>query len=284
MTRYSPEFKTRALALLKEKGISKTSAELHVTRATLCRWRRQPRKAVFMDNVATLLENKDYIVDLLNSSCIAGNSKQEYTSINPDWIDQEASTSVTEAFHNLLPKGIPYQTYILVEHNPDTIYDGACVDANEKRLRYFVISVIPDTVFPFNYSYPLIHTMWRISLYCWELIRASLVACTKEMQVLFANNPVAPILNNARLEWFSLYLGREAYQGNCKLSEQLSEEEDFDGIDSDVHLYKVREMDADPLLQKLMDAYDADFPIAVQQEEAGNNAHSENCGGDHRLS
>ena len=32
-------------------------------------------------------------------------------------------------------------------------------------------------------------------------------------------------------------------------------------IDADVHLCKVREMGADPLLQKLIDAYDADFPI-----------------------
>ncbi len=83
-----------------------------------------------------------------------------------------------------------------------------------------------------------------------------------------------PILNNARIEWISLYLGREQYKGNDRLSEQWSEEEGFDGIESDIHLYKVREMDADPLLQKLMDAYDADFPVA-QYEGAGYNARSE---------
>ena len=39
MRRYSAAFKERALSLLKEVGISKASSELHVTRATLCRWR-----------------------------------------------------------------------------------------------------------------------------------------------------------------------------------------------------------------------------------------------------
>ncbi|MBQ1363460.1 MAG: hypothetical protein IIY43_10495, partial [Oscillospiraceae bacterium] len=210
-----------------------------------------------------------------NLAATSSNEKQEHNMpINPDWVDMEASASVTEAFHNLLPKGIPYQTYIIVERNLDTLYGGTCVDANEKRLRYFVISVIPDTEFPFDCSYPLIHTMWMVSLHCWELIRAALGACTKEMQVLLAKNPVPPILNNARLEWVSLYLGREPYKGICKLSEQWVEAEDFDGIDADIHLYKVREKDDDPLLQKLIAAYDADYPIA-QREEAGTDALTE---------
>ena len=227
-----------------------------------------------MNHMTALLKDKDYIVDLLNGPCMPSNEKREHTPINPDWVDMEASASVTEAFHNLLPKGIPYQTYIIVERNLDTLYGGTCVDANEKRLRYFVISVIPDTEFPFDCSYPLIHTMWMVSLHCWELIRAALGACTKEMQVLLAKNPVPPILNNARLEWVSLYLGREPYKGICKLSEQWVEAEDFDGIDADIHLYKVREKDDDPLLQKLIGAYDADYPIA-QREEAGTNAPTE---------
>lgn len=47
-----------------------------------------------------------------------------------------------------------------------------------------------------------------------------------------------------------------------------------DGIDADIHLYKVREKANDPLLQKLIGAYDADYPIA-QREEAGTNAPTE---------
>lgn len=68
------------------------------------------------------------------------------------------------------------------------------------------------------------------------------------------------ILNNARIEWVSLYLGRQPYRGISKLSDQWTEAEDFDGCENDVHLYKVREMETNPLLQRLIDAYEADYP------------------------
>ena len=60
-----------------------------------------------MNHLTALLTDKDYIVDLLNGPCMPSNEKREHTPINPDWVDMEASASVTEAFHNLLPKGIP---------------------------------------------------------------------------------------------------------------------------------------------------------------------------------
>ena len=50
------------------------------------------------------------------------------------------------------------------------------------------------------------------------------------------------------------------YRGISKLSEQWTEAEDFDNCENDVHLYKVREMEANPLLQRLIDAYEADYP------------------------
>lgn len=68
------------------------------------------------------------------------------------------------------------------------------------------------------------------------------------------------MLNNARLEWVSLYLGRKPYRGISKLSQQWTEAETFDACESDVHLYKVRGMEPDSLLQRLIDAYDADYP------------------------
>ena len=102
--------------------------------------------------------------------------------------------------------------------------------------------------------------MWTVSLHCWELIRATLAAATSDMRVMLANNPIPPILNNARIEWVSLYLGKQPYRGISKLSEQWTEAEDFDNCENDVHLYKVREMEANPLLQRLIDAYEADYP------------------------
>ena len=219
-----------------------------------------------MNNIIELLKDKNYIVDLLNGPCTPKDLKNDSIPIYQEWIDMEASAAVTDAFHRLLPDGIPYMNAIIVERNTDTLYEGTCVDANDKRLRYIVVSVIPDTEFPFNYSYPLIHELWMAGLYCWELTRAALAACTKEMQVLLAKHPVPPILNNARIEWVSLYLGRKPYEGISRLSEQWVEAEDFDGLDADVHLYKVREMEHDPLLQRLIDAYDKDYPEAAHKE------------------
>ena len=65
------------------------------------------------------------------------------------------------------------------------------------------------------------------------------------------DDPVPPILNNADIEWVSLYLGREPYRGISQLSEQWLDNKDFDGNEFDVHLYKIREMEnscRDPVL------------------------------------
>ncbi len=212
-------------------------------------------------NITELLKDSTYVSGLLNGPCFPDNGELGFAPINPDWIDEEASGQVTEAFHRLLPDGIPYLTRIVVEQNPDTMYNGTCVDDNEKRLRYFVLTVIPDTDYPYDYSFPLIHQMWTVSLLCWEIVRATLAAAVCDLRVKIATNPVPPILNNARIEWVSFYLGREPYRGISKLSEQWVEAKEFDGIETDVHLYKVREMEARPDLQRLIDAYDADYPI-----------------------
>ena len=214
-----------------------------------------------MNKITELMKDKDYIAALLNGPCPSKDDKHDWAPINLDWIDAEASETVTEAFHRLLPDGIPYLNYVIVERNPDAMYENTCVDDNDKRMRYFVISVIPDSEYPFDYSFPLIHTMWTVGLHCWELTRATLAACTKDMRVLIAKHPVPPILNNARIEWVSLYLGRKPYRGISRLSEQWENPEDFDECETDVHLYKLREMDSDPLLQRLLDAYDADYPV-----------------------
>ena len=82
------------------------------------------------------------------------------------------------------------------------------------------------------------------------------------------------IINQRQIEVLLCFYREPEHKGICKLSEQWVEAEDFDGIDADIHLYKVREKADDPLLQKLIGAYDADYPIA-QLEEAGTNAPAE---------
>lgn len=212
-----------------------------------------------MNAITKLLKNTRYMAGLLNGPCMPKGEEAPFVPIRPEWIDEESSAMVTAAFQRLLPENTPYLSAVLVERNPNTLYDGVCVNDNDNRQRYIVVTVIPDAEPPFNYSYPLIHTMWMVALGCWETVRASLAACRKNMQVRIVTEPVPPILNNARMEWVSLYLGRLPYMGYLKLSEQR-EEGDCGGLDCDVHLLKVRDMEPDPLLQELLQAYDLDFP------------------------
>ena len=216
-----------------------------------------------MSKIAELLTDSLFVTDLLNGPCVPGDNSHEFSPINPDWLDDEMSAKATEAFHRLMPEEMPYPSLILAERNPDVLFDGVGVDNSEKRMRYIVVTVIPDTDYPFNYSFPLIHELHITSLICWETVRATLKACTKEMQVLLSNRQIPPILNSARIGWVSLYLGRESYQGISKLSEQWEESEDFDGFEANVRLYKIREMEDTPLLRRLIEAYDADYPMEM---------------------
>ena len=69
------------------------------------------------------------------------------------------------------------------------------------------------------------------------------------------------MLNNARLEWISIHLGRKPYEGVIQLSEQMVNESENENVGKyDVHLFKAREAEPNPLLHKLIDAYDADCP------------------------
>ena len=216
-------------------------------------------------SIESVLNDTKYMAALINRLYEKTAGGHDFRLICQEWIDEEKSAAVTRCFHQLLPPGIPYMMEVIVERNPDTRIAGTCVDADEKRQRYFVVSVIPDTEYPYNYSYPLIHQMWITGLYCWEVTRATLAACTKEARVVIAKEPVPPILNNARIEWASLYLGRKTYEGISRLSEQWADAGEFDGIESDVHLFQVREMEQTELLQRLIDAYDEDYPVGSNE-------------------
>lgn len=123
------------------------------------------------------------------------------------------------------------------------------------------MTVVPDAEFPFNYSFPLIHAMTMVELNCWEMVRATLAASRKDMQVQIATEPIPPMLNNARLEWVSIHLGRKPYEGVIQLREQIVDESENENVGKyDIHLFKAREAEPNPLLQELIDAYDADCP------------------------
>ena len=215
--------------------------------------------------ILNLLKDPAYLSELLNGPCAPGNFKGASEPIHPEWIDIEKSAALTEAYRNLLPVTPPYITCVMAERNPDTQYEGTCVDDNSKRQRYFVITVVPDTDFPYDSSYPLLLLAGISGLYFWELARATIDACEQWMKVVLAADPVPPILNNAHIEWVTLYLGKEPFRGITQLSKQWAEAKKFDGFELDVHFYEIRKMESCQTLQRLIDAYDRDFSSEEQQ-------------------
>lgn len=219
-----------------------------------------------MNRLTELLRDSRFIAELFNGPCVPRSPDGEYAPLNAEWIDEAASDAVTEAFSRLMPEGMPYLTRIVVEKNPDTLHGGACVDENAKRTRYFVLTAIPETEYPFDLSFPLIQQMRLICLIAWETVRAALTAARADLRVVLANEPEPPILNNARLEWASVYLGKKPYVGIMRLVDQCRDGDAPDiGGDFDVHLFKAREMAPDPFIDRLIAAYDADRPDAKEE-------------------
>lgn len=213
-----------------------------------------------MKNTIEFLNNCDNLADIINIICEQYSAVAPFEPIKRDWIDRKNSADVTKAFMLLTPEETPYISNVLVENNPDTLYEGTCVDDNSKRHRYFVVTVVPDTKYPFNHSYPLIHSMQILGLACWEMVRAVLAAAREDMRTKIVEIPVPPILNNARIEWISIYLGRKPYDGIIQLKDMM----DADSCDAmsfyNVHLFNARESEPNDLIQRLLDAYNLDFP------------------------
>ena len=215
--------------------------------------------------ILDLLNDPAYLAELLNGPCAPGDFNGPAAPIHPEWIDTHQSETLTDAYHKLLPL-LPYVTCVKVEKNPDTQYGDTCVDDNAKRRRYFVITLVPDTEFPYDSSYPLIMFSGVASLHFWETTRATLAASEQWMKVALATEPTPPILNNARIEWVTLYLGHQPFRGITKLSEQWADAKDFDGFEMNVHLYEIRNMEPCETLQRLLNAYDKDFPETQEEK------------------
>lgn len=221
-------------------------------------------------HIEELLKDSDFLTELLNGPCSPSDEEVTAAPITREWIRDDLSDYVSGVFQKLMPEDVPYIFRVLVERNPDTQHDGAVVDDNDKRMRYFIVTVIPDTDFPYNYSYPLINLMWTANLTCWETIRATINASRRYFRIFLADHPEPPILNNARVNWVSLYMGRYPYEGVSRLSEQWASAESWADIDRDVHLFEVRKMEPHPALQRLIDAYDLDHPEGPGEDNAGN--------------
>lgn len=85
---------------------------------------------------------------------------------------------------------------------------------------------------------------------------------SREMaQVKVVEEPMPPILNNAQIEWVSLYVGKKPFEGKADIQTDPITH-NGENLMLDIHLCEVRELQIDPLITKLIDTYDADCAAA----------------------
>ena len=135
------------------------------------------------------------------------------------------------------------------------------VNDGKHRTRYIILTILPECSFPYDWNYALLHTMSIFSLSGWELSRATLEASKQWMKVMMEKEPKQMILNNARIQWVSLYVGKKEWTGSTKFSDHkgISLADDGDDADVDMHFLSARESD-DPLMKRLVEAFDVDNP------------------------
>ena len=100
-------------------------------------------------------------------------------------------------------------------------------------------------------------TVGVLSLYAWDLARATTLASQSMAKVDIVKEPLPPILNNAQIGWVGIYVGKKEYRGGKDFVNQYTEPNE-DSIHFDLHFLEARKLENDPLLKKLVEAYDAD--------------------------
>ena len=91
-----------------------------------------------MEQIVNVLKDNRFFADLLNGPCRPKDAGKPYVPIYPDWIDEELSGTVTDAYRAVMPPGLPSLTLVRAV-KPDA---GLIIDTTEKRMRYIIVTVL----------------------------------------------------------------------------------------------------------------------------------------------
>lgn len=204
--------------------------------------------------MSELLSDNQYIAELLN--CFADQkSTAKLQPICSEWIREKASEEVTCAYQLLSAQDGTLVNKVVVVQNPSVPEDAACVETLSDCPRYILLTVIPDVPLAYELNLPVLQTMGVLALSSWEFSRATARACRHMNRVSIRNEAVPPILNKADVEWISLYVGRKAFEGGDNIQSNYDVD---DKADFDIHLYRLREMEGNPVIERMIHAYEAD--------------------------
>ena len=210
-----------------------------------------------MEQIVNVLKDNSFFAELLNGPCRAKDAEKPYVPINPEWIDEELSGTVTDAYRAVMPPGLPSLTLVRAV-KPEA---GLIIDAAEKRMRYIIVTVLDEETLRYAENLPLILSSGIVSLFAWEMARCAVRASEERMRLQFSSARMPPFLNCATIEWVTLYTGRGKYYGPDNLRD-MSEDHD-EQLDLGLHLFNLHEME-DPLVKRLLEA---DESITRQPEE-----------------
>ena len=203
-----------------------------------------------------LLSDDDYIRRLLSDGVLCDECGMNST-IPEGWIDQAESEKITAHYKLLTEQDGTFLNVIKVVRNPEIPPDTVAVENIEDRRRFVLITVVPDVDAAYALNLPTFQTVGYLALYGWDLSRATTRAAKYAGEVKFATKPLPPVLNNAYVDWVTIYVGKNDFQGRRNIGATYVEGEN-DLLDMDIHLYEARKMEEKPLMQKLVEAYDAD--------------------------
>ena len=202
------------------------------------------------------LSDNQYITELLNYFIVKQKATGNNQPVSGDWIREKASEEITRTYQLLSAQDGMLINKVIVVQNPNIPEDAACVENRSDCPRYILLTVIPDVPLAYKHNLPILQTMGTLSLSSWAFSRATTRACRFMTKVSISNVAVPPVLNKAEVEWVSLYVGKQPYQGDDNIQSNFAVD---DKLDFDIHLYKLREMEGNPVIERMICAYDADY-------------------------
>lgn len=211
-----------------------------------------------------LLSDNQYIAELLNFF-VDRKANAKLQPICSEWIREKASDEVTRAYQLLSAQDGTLVNKVVVVQNPSVPEDATCVETLLDFPRYILLTVIPDVPLAYELNLPVLQTMGVLALSSWEFSGATARACRQMNRVSIRNEAVPPILNKAEVEWLSLYVGRKPFEGGDNIQSNYDVD---DKADFDIHLYKLREMEDNPVINRMICAYEADCARRGEFENA----------------
>ena len=186
-----------------------------------------------------------------------------YEPVNPAWIDEEKTVYMTEVMHKILPKEFPFFTCVTVVKDPEWKQIAEKEEELHKHLRYILVTVVGDEYPSYQANYGIFNMCAAGQLGFWETARSAHAASNIGARIKFVDYETLPSLQEAHVEYVTLYVGEKPFTGSRSFSEHA---DDCDANLGPVQMAAIRDMTCTPATEGLLAAYEADMKAAGMTE------------------